>query len=45
MQLFAVSVGTAAHSKSQGDISVRGKGYDTPSITIAAIVLKRCLTM
>jgi hypothetical protein len=41
MQLFTVSVRVATPSKSQGEISVRGEGCDTPSVTIAATVPKR----
>jgi hypothetical protein len=38
MQLFAVSVSAATPSKSQGEISIRGEGCDTPSVTVAATV-------
>jgi hypothetical protein len=38
VQLFAVSVRTATHSKSQDEISIRGEGCDTASVTLAATV-------
>jgi hypothetical protein len=38
VSLSAVPVRTASHSKSQDEISVRGEGYDTPSVTVAASV-------
>jgi hypothetical protein len=41
MRLFVVSVRTATPSKSQDEISVRGEGCDTPSVTIAATVLEQ----
>jgi hypothetical protein len=41
VQLFAVSVIAATPSMSRGEISVRGEGYDTPSVTVAAIVLEQ----
>jgi hypothetical protein len=41
MQLFAVSVRAATPSKSRDEISVRGEGCDTPSVTVAATVLER----
>jgi hypothetical protein len=33
--LFAVPVRAATPSKSRGEISVRGEGCDTPSVTVA----------
>jgi hypothetical protein len=39
VQLFVVSVRAATPSKSRSKISVRGEVYDTPSITVAAILL------
>jgi ribosomal protein S4 len=36
MQLFAVSVKAATPFKSRGEISVKGEGCDTPSITVVA---------
>jgi hypothetical protein len=41
VQLFVVSVRAATPSKSQDDISVRGEGCDTPSVTVAATVPKQ----
>jgi hypothetical protein len=38
MQLFVVFVRAATPSKSQDEISVRGEGCDTPSVTVAATV-------
>jgi hypothetical protein len=38
VHLFTVSVRAATPSKSQDKISVRGEGYDTPSVTVAATV-------
>jgi hypothetical protein len=40
VQLFSVSVRAATPSKSQGEISVKGEGCDTPSVTVASIVPK-----
>jgi hypothetical protein len=45
VQLFAVSVRAAAPSKSCNEISVRGEGCDSPSVTVAATVPKQSLTM
>jgi hypothetical protein len=41
VQLFAVSVRAATPSKSRDEISVRGEGCDTPSVTVAATVPKQ----
>jgi hypothetical protein len=41
VRLFAVPIRTAAPSKSQDEISVRGEGCDTPSVTIVVIVFKQ----
>jgi hypothetical protein len=41
VQLFIVSVRAATPSKSQDEISVRGKGCDTLSVTVVATVPKR----
>jgi hypothetical protein len=41
VQLFTVSVSAATPSKSRDEISVRGEGCDTPSITIIATVPKQ----
>jgi hypothetical protein len=38
VQLFVVSVRAPTASKSWDEISVRGEGYDTPSVTVAATV-------
>jgi hypothetical protein len=38
VQLFDVSVRAATPSKSRDKISVRGKGCNTPSVTVAATV-------
>jgi hypothetical protein len=38
VQLFTVSVRAITPSKSQDEISVRGEGCDTPSLTVAATV-------
>jgi hypothetical protein len=40
VRLFTVLVREATPSKSQGEISVRGKGCDTPSITVVATMFK-----
>jgi hypothetical protein len=45
VQLFTVSVGAAAPSKSWDEISVRGEGCDTPSVTVSATVPKHQLIM
>jgi hypothetical protein len=37
--VFIVSVRATTPTKSRDEISVRGEGYDNPSVTIAAIVL------
>jgi hypothetical protein len=44
VQLFAVSVRAATPSKSRDEISVRGEGCDSPSVTVVATVPK-LLTM
>jgi hypothetical protein len=44
-QLFAVPVRTASPAKSRDEISVRGEGRDTPSVTVAAKMFKLCLTI
>jgi hypothetical protein len=38
VQLFTVSVRAITPSKSQDEISVRGEGCDTPSLTVATTV-------
>jgi hypothetical protein len=38
VQLFTIPIRAATPSKSQGEISVRGEGSDTPCVTIAATV-------
>jgi hypothetical protein len=40
-----IPVRAATPSKSWVEISVRGEGFDTPSVTIAATMLYQCLTM
>jgi hypothetical protein len=45
VRLLAVSLRIASPSKSRVKISVRGKDYDTPSVTIATTVLLQYLTM
>jgi hypothetical protein len=40
VQLFTVSVRAATPSKSRDEISVRGEGCDTPSVTVAATMLE-----
>jgi hypothetical protein len=40
VRLFAVAVRATTPSKSQDEISVRGEGCDTPSVTIAATIFK-----
>jgi hypothetical protein len=42
---FVVLVRIAAPSKSRGEISVRGEGCDTPSVTVVARMAKQYLTM
>jgi hypothetical protein len=42
---FVVSVRTATPSKSRDEISVRGEGYDTPSVTVAATMPEQWLAM
>jgi hypothetical protein len=41
VRLFTVSVRAATPSKSRDEISVRGEGYDTPSVTIEATVIEQ----
>jgi hypothetical protein len=41
MRLFTVPVRTRSPSKSRDEISVRGEGCDTPSVTVATIVSKQ----
>jgi hypothetical protein len=41
VQLFTVSVRAAAPSKSRDEISVRGEGSDTPSVTVTTTVLEQ----
>jgi hypothetical protein len=41
VRLFVVPIRPATPSKSRDEISVRGEGCDTPSVTVAAIVLKQ----
>jgi hypothetical protein len=41
VQLFIVSVRAATPSKSRDEISVRGEGCDSPSVTIAATMPKQ----
>jgi hypothetical protein len=38
---FIVPIRAATPSKSEGKISVRGEGCDTPSVTVAAKVFKQ----
>jgi hypothetical protein len=38
VRLFAVPVRAATPSKSRGEISVRGEGCDTPSVTVAGTI-------
>jgi hypothetical protein len=45
VQLFTIPIRAATPSKSQGEISVRGEGSDTPCVTIAATVFEQCLAM
>jgi hypothetical protein len=40
VQLFTISVRAATPSKSRDEISVRGEGCDTPSVTVAATMLE-----
>jgi hypothetical protein len=40
VQLFTVSVRAGTPSKSRDEISVRGEGCDTPSVTVAATMLE-----
>jgi hypothetical protein len=37
--VFTVSGRATTDSKSQDEISVRGEGYDTPSVTVEATML------
>jgi hypothetical protein len=41
VQLFTVPVRVATPYKSLGEISVRGEGCDTPSITVEATIFKQ----
>jgi hypothetical protein len=41
VQLFTISVRAATPSKSRDEISVRGEGYDTPSVTVVATMLEQ----
>jgi hypothetical protein len=41
MQLFVVSVRAATPSKSRDEISIRGEGCDTPSVTVVATMPER----
>jgi hypothetical protein len=41
VRLFAVPVRTVFPSKSRDEISVRGEGCDTPSVTIVVTVLEQ----
>jgi hypothetical protein len=41
VRLFLVSVRAVTPSKSQGEISVKGEGCDTPSVTVAATMFKQ----
>jgi hypothetical protein len=45
VRLFDVPVRSFSPSKSQVEISVKGEGCDTPSVTVAAAVLQRYLTI
>jgi hypothetical protein len=40
VRLFAVPVRAATPSKSRGEISVRGEGRDTPSVSVSATMFK-----
>jgi hypothetical protein len=40
MRLFTVFVRATTTSKSRDKIFVRGEGYDTPSVTVAATIFK-----
>jgi hypothetical protein len=40
VRLFVVPVIAATPSKSQDEISVRGEGCDTPSVTVAATMIE-----
>jgi hypothetical protein len=40
VRLFIVPIRVATPSKSQGKISIRGEGYDTPSVTVVATMFK-----
>jgi hypothetical protein len=41
VHLFTVSVRAPTLSKSQDEISIRGEGCDTPSVTVAATMLEQ----
>jgi hypothetical protein len=41
VQLFIVFVIAATPSQSRDEVSVRGEGCDTPSVTVAATVLEQ----
>jgi hypothetical protein len=41
VRLFVVPVRTILPFKSRDEISVRGEGCDTPSVTVAATVLEQ----
>jgi hypothetical protein len=43
VRLFTIPVRTATPSKSQVEISIRGEGYDTPSVTVIATVPYRVI--
>jgi hypothetical protein len=45
VRLFIVPISTATPSKSRVEISVKGEGCDTPTITVVAIVFKQYLAM
>jgi hypothetical protein len=45
VRLFAIPTRAANPSKSWDEISVRGEGCDTPSVTIAATMFKQQCTM
>jgi hypothetical protein len=45
VRLTVVSIRVITPSKSWDKISIRGEGYDTPGITVAATIAKQQLTM
>jgi hypothetical protein len=45
VRLFTVPVRAISPSKSQVKISVRGQDCDTPSVTVATVVLQQYLTL